>query len=741
MLCSVCIDGWVRDANSRCINCHGNKAGIGPTIALAAGFFIFIFLGSSILMIRSRKSDESYDKELARLRKVNKIINQLKILIGFLQISTNMGPTFGMRFPKNFEDFMNSLNVVNLDFTTLLGAVDACAFSVEPLHSFVFQITLVPTFTITVYLAYFFRARTMQCVSFLSGTRCAKKLCKCQPKIKATVLIRKAESGLAAAQKKQATAANVYENLKSKLQKKLEMAKDNAKKCEDRAAKASTERLEAIQKLQAAQANNTGDADSNAGANLESLRKAHEEATASDRAEAKRMSEEISKSQRALIDAEAGQQETEEKLEAAVLEAEQVLEDLEFMQEQLKEETQAARDRLIYWINAFLFLAFPGITMKTFRVLDCTKILNEEYLSVDLSVQCWVGRHDQYRYLAIAMIYVYVMMVPLITFFFLHRYRHAMHDEEHPLNATTRRRFGGLFLQYEPQFWFWEVIEMLRKIFLTGGLLLVFKGQTSQLFVGQLICLAYLLLVVRTLPYQSDADDFLQTTVSSVILINLLIAMILKTDDSSPRQYDADSMGLMLIVLNSTVVLTVLVCILIILFPITCSRLQARMFKKCKPVNLKPRTNSSAITKVKPVESKDNSSSANVETSDSGSNITAPVVSKNEGTRLKNKSKNKSTREHKRMSPAQRRAEARRRARQQKNGNVPRRRSSAGGGTNRSRRQSPAGKGARSPRSPRPPRSSQSPRSSRSPGHAGNSQRRSSSANSRQRSARRSAPP
>ena len=71
---------------------------------------------------------------------------------------------------------------------------------------------------------------------------------------------------------------------------------------------------------------------------------------------------------------------------------------------------------------------------------------------------------------------------------------------------------------------------MLRKLLLTGGLVLAADGTSAQFLIAQIISLLYLVLVIRTLPYEMDTDDILQSLASVSILFTLMAGFALKTE-------------------------------------------------------------------------------------------------------------------------------------------------------------------------------------------------------------------
>ena len=59
------------------------------------------------------------------------------------------------------------------------------------------------------------------------------------------------------------------------------------------------------------------------------------------------------------------------------------------------------------------------------------------------------------------------------------------------------KEIGSLYGQYETRFYYWECIEMIKKMMLTGGLVLLAPGSSAQILLGILITLVYLCLVFK----------------------------------------------------------------------------------------------------------------------------------------------------------------------------------------------------------------------------------------------------
>ena len=222
-----------------------------------------------------------------------------------------------------------------------------------------------------------------------------------------------------------------------------------------------------------------------------------------------------------------------------------------------KFEMQTAKARRDKIITFLVFFLYPGMSVKIFRVFKCRELDNNEfYLSADMSVRCFEGDWNNYMIFDIVCMIIYVIGIPVFTFKILHFNRLALYDEEHPDYENLNAKYATLYEQYEPDFYYWEVCVMLKKMLLTGGLVLVAPGTSAQILMAVLIALAYLLAFVKTSPYEEDNDDIIEFVCTLALLLTLICGFALKTqpaaDTPGVKSGDVYEDGLMSILLIGT---------------------------------------------------------------------------------------------------------------------------------------------------------------------------------------------
>ena len=93
---------------------------------------------------------------------------------------------------------------------------------------------------------------------------------------------------------------------------------------------------------------------------------------------------------------------------------------------------------------------------------------------------------------------MYVIGVPLIQFIALWRNRRHLHEDS-ALDLKSHRRvkkqFGAIYQHYTEECYYYDLIDLIRRLMLTGGLILVGGSSVAQVLLGIIVCLGWLLLV------------------------------------------------------------------------------------------------------------------------------------------------------------------------------------------------------------------------------------------------------
>ena len=125
-------------------------------------------------------------------------------------------------------------------------------------------------------------------------------------------------------------------------------------------------------------------------------------------------------------------------------------------------------------------------------------------------------------------------------------------EEEHSnVNANTARlRF--LWASYQPQFWYWEVIETTRRLMLTAVLSMVAPGSSIQSVFSILMAQFYLKLYGHFTPYSEGSENVLAEIGQYQIFFTFFVALIIQNGLLNSTWNQA--LGAILITINLSVI-------------------------------------------------------------------------------------------------------------------------------------------------------------------------------------------
>ena len=191
----------------------------------------------------------------------------------------------------------------------------------------------------------------------------------------------------------------------------------------------------------------------------------------------------------------------------------------------------------------FLYVTYLSTCSKTANVLPlacrklCRDYLDEQremcnkYLKADYSVQCQGIKYKQLligAYISTA----YIFSLPVAAFIALWKQRREIATEDAKVSQNSSsglEMISGLrflFENYKNHSWYWELVEMSRKVILTSGLILV--GQESRSYIGLAWVIAgmYGVLFSWMKPIQDGVENRLMSVSLAVTVFNLGVGAV-----------------------------------------------------------------------------------------------------------------------------------------------------------------------------------------------------------------------
>ncbi|KAL4503050.1 hypothetical protein ABPG72_014279 [Tetrahymena utriculariae] len=211
---------------------------------------------------------------------------------------------------------------------------------------------------------------------------------------------------------------------------------------------------------------------------------------------------------------------------------------------------------VIAWI-AFIYIYIsmqPSIVKQNIQTISCRQVSGVLYIKANVSEQCYTSQHIAYLLLLILpTLIVWVILIPI--FFFK-----KMYDGKDQLDKINMQyRFGFLYTEYKKTSYFWELVKVYQKTFITFFINIYDSYNTVKGVLVILVLVIYLRLQQQYQPYLekrfNDLDFQLNLTVVASIIISMFIL-------DNPFAY-LIWFGYIIMVVINTIIITKLIRILI----------------------------------------------------------------------------------------------------------------------------------------------------------------------------------
>lgn len=181
-----------------------------------------------------------------------------------------------------------------------------------------------------------------------------------------------------------------------------------------------------------------------------------------------------------------------------------------------------------------LFLVYSSISHTIFQAFVPHKLDNGiQYLRADYRVIYDSGEHRAFMVYAAAMAIVYPIGIPATFAWWLWRHRDVLmampRKGEDPEEVRILR---DLWEPYKPRRFYYEILEYLRRVSLTGISAFIYPGSAAQVSIVFLIAVFFTLLFEMLSPFAKPLDAWLYRSGNCLVLVSMYMALLLKVDVS-----------------------------------------------------------------------------------------------------------------------------------------------------------------------------------------------------------------
>ena len=185
------------------------------------------------------------------------------------------------------------------------------------------------------------------------------------------------------------------------------------------------------------------------------------------------------------------------------------------------------------------FCMLPTVSSNLFATFDCETFsaddasgASQSFMVPDMSIRCSGAGYDnpvynEARTTALGLIVLWPLAMPLATLLLMLYTRDALLAKRATL-VTRATQF--LTREYKPSCYWWEVIEMIRRLSLTSVVLLIVpqESELMRLVFAMVITLISLCAVALIAPYRRTDNNTLAIIAQLMLLFVLLVSMIIK---------------------------------------------------------------------------------------------------------------------------------------------------------------------------------------------------------------------
>ena len=214
-----------------------------------------------------------------------------------------------------------------------------------------------------------------------------------------------------------------------------------------------------------------------------------------------------------------------------------------------------ASNTIFGWLLFMMFLILPSVSTKILNTFACRDFDGSygSFLKVDYSIDCASAEHKMYELYAQVCVIIYPLGIPLFYVWLLHRARKKLDPGQKHMEGRygmekgmkraieERERFeeeqleirslAFLYDSYEPKYYWFEVVETLRKLMLSGGLVLLDPGSVSQVIISIFICLASIRIFSGCEPYiEYKVDVFMEMSQWQIFFV-MFAALLIRVDE------------------------------------------------------------------------------------------------------------------------------------------------------------------------------------------------------------------
>eukprot|EP01051_Picozoa_sp_SAG22_P008615 SAG22_NODE_666_length_8013_cov_2.524640_7_plen_1400_part_00 len=217
-------------------------------------------------------------------------------------------------------------------------------------------------------------------------------------------------------------------------------------------------------------------------------------------------------------------------------------------------------------IFLFVFLIYPTVTNKIFAGFYCREVgPGASILMADNDVQCtnvdgsFTAEYTGLFTFCCVLVIVWPIGMPVLLFMKLFAVRTKIQEQD----EDTLNLFGAVVGDYDGNHWYWELVELARKLCLTGLIGLLGRGSVAQTIAASFVAAMFSFAHCWAQPFVASNLNMVKACSEFIILAVLVVCIVQQTyaaaDDFNAEEtitmddYGAIQTGMCMMLLPTTV--------------------------------------------------------------------------------------------------------------------------------------------------------------------------------------------
>jgi hypothetical protein len=210
------------------------------------------------------------------------------------------------------------------------------------------------------------------------------------------------------------------------------------------------------------------------------------------------------------------------------------------------------------------FLLYSTVSTAVFQTFACDTIVSSgqqqqaTWLRADYSVSCSTRKHAMYQAYAAVMLLLYPIGIPCCYGYVLWRNRRLLDPATTPVSERCSMQALAptefLWSAYRPAVYWWEGVECVRRLLLTGVVVFIYPNTAAQASVACLISVLSLAAAMQCHPYAGAADSLNYVTGCAVVFLTIFLSLLVKFDSSVAERGSANILSGVLILMNVAII-------------------------------------------------------------------------------------------------------------------------------------------------------------------------------------------